>query len=185
MCVAGIGFERQPPRPRRNHPGRGRGQPVDRPVRLRQEHSRPLADRPRARPRTGGGRQPRRQRAWPRRDGTAGRAADSAIPFWFGRSAVNWRSSVLGAAVGKRSPQSFGNARRLAAAGGSRGIAGLMDGYFALSVTTWVQAPTGSLVITGSEPPASSVFTVRWKSAASSSPVEPAVSLLISSIMRV
>lgn len=31
----------------------------------------------------------------------------------------------------------------------------------ALSVMAWVQAPSGSLVITGSEPPASSDFTVR------------------------
>jgi hypothetical protein len=34
--------------------------------------------------------------------------------------------------------------------------------YFkALSVTAWVQAPCGSFVITGSEPPDSSDFTVR------------------------
>ncbi len=31
----------------------------------------------------------------------------------------------------------------------------------ALSVTAWVQAPSGALVITGSEPPESSVCTVR------------------------
>jgi hypothetical protein len=33
---------------------------------------------------------------------------------------------------------------------------------FALSVIAAVQAPCGSFVITGSEPPASNVFTVRW-----------------------
>jgi len=32
----------------------------------------------------------------------------------------------------------------------------------AMSVMTWVKAPSGSAVITGSEPPASSVSTVRW-----------------------
>lgn len=56
--------------------------------------------------------------------------------------------------------------------------------YSALSITTCDQAPTGFLVITGSEPPDSNVFTVRSKSAGSSLPFEPAVSLLISPIIR-
>jgi len=33
--------------------------------------------------------------------------------------------------------------------------------HIALSVTAWVQAPSGFLVITGSEPPDSKVLTVR------------------------
>jgi len=33
--------------------------------------------------------------------------------------------------------------------------------YFAASITSWVQAPSGALVMTGSEPPDISVFTVR------------------------
>jgi hypothetical protein len=33
--------------------------------------------------------------------------------------------------------------------------------YFIASYTAWVHAPVGFLVITGSEPPASSVATVR------------------------
>ncbi len=43
------------------------------------------------------------------------------------------------------------------------------DGYidFALSITSWVQAPSGSLVMTGSEPPDISVFTVLLYAASS------------------
>ena len=33
--------------------------------------------------------------------------------------------------------------------------------YIAASVTTWVKAPSGAWVMTGSEPPPSSVSTVR------------------------
>ena len=53
----------------------------------------------------------------------------------------------------------------------------------ALSVTTDVQAPSGFLVMTGSEPPFISVSTVRSAAATSSEPSEPSVSLLISSII--
>ncbi len=54
----------------------------------------------------------------------------------------------------------------------------------AASVITWVQPPSGRPVMTGSEPPARSVSTVRSKSAGSSAPLEPAVSLAISPIIR-
>src|SRR5215218_5059200 len=57
--------------------------------------------------------------------------------------------------------------------------------FFAASVTAAVQAPVGSLVMTGSDPPDSSVFTVVLAAAVSSAPSEPSVSLLISSIMVV
>ena len=35
------------------------------------------------------------------------------------------------------------------------------ESHIALSITAWVRAPSGFLVITGSEPPDSSVSTVR------------------------
>ena len=57
--------------------------------------------------------------------------------------------------------------------------------YFkALSVIALVQAPSGALEITGSDPPDSSVCTVRSASAGSSAPFDPAVSLATSVIMR-
>ncbi len=57
--------------------------------------------------------------------------------------------------------------------------------FNALSVIAWVQAASpGSEVMTGSEPPERSDSTVRWKSAGSSAPFDPAVSFAISPIMR-
>jgi hypothetical protein len=41
------------------------------------------------------------------------------------------------------------------------GHTGARLAYFALSITSWVQAPSGALVMTGSEPPDIKVFTVR------------------------
>src|SRR5438552_12982774 len=55
--------------------------------------------------------------------------------------------------------------------------------FFISSVTTDVQAPSGFLEMTGSEPPFISVSTVRSAAATSSVPSEPSVSLLISCIM--
>lgn len=55
---------------------------------------------------------------------------------------------------------------------------------FILSVTTLLQAPSGVLVITGSEPPPMSTATVFSAAAVSSVPSEPATSLLISPTMR-
>jgi hypothetical protein len=44
--------------------------------------------------------------------------------------------------------------------------------------------PIGCLVLSGLEPPENEVFTMRLKSAQLSLPFEPAVSLLIHSIIR-
>ena len=60
----------------------------------------------------------------------------------------------------------------------------LRHSFFAASVTACVQAPSGFLVITGSEPPGSSVVDRAVVGGRVELAVEPSVSLLISPIMR-
>jgi len=76
------------------------------------------------------------------------------VPHYFRRGAFSWQWRRIAAA--------FSNLKRNMRGEAPHAYASLLNAYFsASSVTSCVQAPSGSLEMTGSEPPASSDSTVR------------------------